>query len=262
MCVTPRLTEFSLPDSFPFMNYPDSNFELPEPDRPQAVFEIIMASGIVSSFLVAMVFTSIFGRNSLTLTEMDVGFFMKFQMTESAVTFLILWMLMKLRGETFSGLGLCRKQWKTNVLLGTLAAPCLIVVSGIAGAVFQFFLPEYALEKNPLMDMIHSSRQLALFIFVTIVCGGIKEELQRAFILRRFRYHLGGTVVGLVVWSLVFGAGHYAQGAPGICVAVILGFVFGVLYLMRGNLVLPITAHSVYNTMALLIYWFTVGINK
>jgi len=232
------------------------------PRRLQAALEIIMVSGIVSSFLASLVFAAIFGRNRLKLMEMDITSLVTYLLFESTIAFLILWILMKSHRETLPALGLRRQHWKTHVLLGIIAAPCLLVISGIVGGVFQFFLPKYALEKNPLMEMIHSPRQLILFIIASIVAGGIKEELQRAFILFRFSHHLGGVRVGLVTWSLVFGAGHYAQGVQGMCTAAILGFIFGILYLIRGNLVLPITAHAVYNTLALLLYWFTVGINK
>jgi membrane protease YdiL (CAAX protease family) len=244
------------------MDYTDSTSQPIRPKRLQAVFEIILVSGIVSSLLVSLVFAAIFGLNRLKLLEMDVGFLTMYLLLESAVTFHILWMLMKARRETLPELGLRLKQWKANVFLGILAVPCLLIVTGVTGLVFKFFLPEYFLEKNPLMEMIHSPRQLTLLIVAAIIGGGIKEELQRAFILRRFSHHLGGARVGLIVWSLVFGAGHYAQGAQGVCAAAILGFIFGVLYLIRGNLLLPITAHAVYNTLTLLIYWFAIGINK
>jgi len=244
------------------MNNPDFSFQSPWPARMQAVLEIMLVSGIVSSLLVALVFTAIFGRSRQGLLEMGAEFLVAYILLESAVTFLILWILMRSRRETLSELGLRRERWKTHVLPGILAAPCLLVVSGAAGMFFRLFLPKYALEKNPLMEMIHSPQQLALFIIVGIIAGGIKEELQRAFILRRFRHHLGGVRVGLVVWSLAFGVGHYTQGAQGMCAAAILGFIFGILYLVRGNLILPITAHAVYNTLSLLIYWFVIGINK
>jgi membrane protease YdiL (CAAX protease family) len=244
------------------MNYSDFSFRLRWSARVQAAFEILLVSGIVSSLLISLVFAAIFGRNRLKLIEMDVGFLAAYLMTESAVTFLILWILMKARGETLRELGLCLRKWKPNVFTGILAAPCLIVVSGIVGRAFQLFVPEYALEKNPMIEMVSSPRQLTLFILAGIIAGGVKEELQRAFILCRFRRHLGGAGVGLVVWSLAFGVGHYAQGAQGVCAAAILGFVFGVLYLMRGNLVLTITAHAVYNTLTLLVYWCVIGINK
>jgi membrane protease YdiL (CAAX protease family) len=244
------------------MDYSDSYFRSKWPARLQAAAEIIMVSGIVSSFLASLVFAALFGRKRLIVAEMDIGFFVKYQMFESVIVFLILLILMKARGETLSGLGLHRRQWKNNVLMGIIAAPCLVIVSGIAGAAFQLFLPEYALEKNPLMEMIQSPWQLMLFIITGIAAGGIKEELQRAFILSRFRHHLGGAGVGLVVWSLAFGAGHYVQGLQGACVAAFLGFVFGALYLIRGNLILPISAHAAYNTLTLLIYWFAIGTNK
>ena len=262
----PGLTEYLLTDSFPRMNNTDSSPRAIRRRRLYAVFEIIMVSGIVSSFMVslvfAMVFFIMFGRARLNIMEMDISFLVAYTLFESAVAFLILFMLMKARGETLSMLGLRRQQWKTNVVFGILAALCLLVVSGATGVLFKIFLPEYALEKNPLIEMVHSPRQLILFIFTLIVAGGIKEEMQRAFILRRFSHHLGGAGIGLVIWSLAFGAGHSAQGLQGMCTAAILGLIFGALYLMSGNLLLPITAHALYNTMTLLLYWFTIGINK
>jgi len=244
------------------MNCSDSSSRPALPGRLRAVFEIIMVSGIVSSFLVSLIFAAILGRNRMKLIEMDIGLLVTYLLSESVVTFLILFMLMKARRESLSVLGLHRRNWKKHVIFGILAAPCLLIVSAVTGLVFKIFLPEYALEKNPLMEMINSPRQLALFIVAGIVAGGVKEELQRAFILCRFSRHLGGAATGLVAWSLVFGAGHYAQGLQGVCAAAILGFIFGILYLMRGNLILPITAHAVYNTLALTLYWFTIGINK
>ena len=244
------------------MNYSDPSFSPARPARIRAVFEIIMVSGIVSSLLVSLVFAAIFGRSRLKLLEMDAEFFVTYALSESVVTFLILWMLVKLRGETFHSLGLRWERWKRFFLVGILAAPCLFIAGGVVNAFFHLFLSKYALDKNPLMEMIHSPRQLALFIIAVIVGGGIKEELQRAFILVRFRHSLGGASVGLIVWSLVFGAGHYAQGAQGVCTAAILGFIFGILYLTSKTLILPITAHSAYNAMALLGYWFFIGANK
>jgi len=261
-----RLTDFLLIDSFPHMNCPKPSIHPIWPARLRSVFEIVMVSGVVSSLLTsrvfAVVFTVLFGRNHPKLMEMDISFFAAYVLFESTIVFIILFMLMKARGETLSMLGMRRKQWKTNILLGVLAVPCLLLLSSAVSLFFKHFLPEYALDKNPLTEMVHSPRQLILFMIVVIIGGGIKEELQRAFILRRFSQHLGGAVTGIVTWSLIFGAEHYVQGLQGMCSAAILGFIFGILYLIRGNLILTITAHAVYNTLILLIYWFTIGINK
>jgi len=245
------------------MSYSDFSSRSIWSSRLYAAFEIIIVSGVVSSILTSLIFGALlFGRKRPSLPEMDIGLLVTYLLFESAITFFFLFILMKARGETLFALGLRRINWKKNILLGILAAPFLLIVGVVTSVIFKFFLPEYALEKNPLMDMINSPRQLALFIVAVIVFGGVKEELQRAFILRRFIQHLGGATTGLVVWSLVFGAGHYAQGLEGVFAASILGFIFGILYLARGNLILPITAHAIYNTLALLIYWFAIGINK
>jgi membrane protease YdiL (CAAX protease family) len=59
-----------------------------------------------------------------------------------------------------------------------------------------------------------------------------------------------------VIWSLAFGAGHYVQGVPGIVIASLYGFIFGTIYLLSGSLIAPIVAHGVYDSLAILAYWF------
>jgi hypothetical protein len=55
--------------------------------------------------------------------------------------------------------------------------------------------------QNPLEQMASVPGQAALFALVAIVAGGVREELQRAFLLHRFEQHLGGAAVGVIVLS-------------------------------------------------------------
>jgi membrane protease YdiL (CAAX protease family) len=95
-----------------------------------------------------------------------------------------------------------------------------------------------------------------LFIATALIAGGFKEEVQRAFILSRFRSHLGGAFPGLLLWSSAFALGHYVQGAQGMVVAGLYGLIFGIVYLWRGRLIAPIVAHGAYDVCALLASWF------
>ena len=242
------------------MNQDDALFSSPWFVRLRAVFEILLISGLVTSFLASLIMAAIFGRDRLVILDTNANFLVTFLLLESAATFAILWILIKTHRETLPDLGLRKMQWKTNVLLGLLLAPLLLLINGVVSMVFHLFLPQYALERNPLTDTIQSPGQLALFILAAIIAGGIKEELQRAFILRRFQHHLGGSTIGVIVWSLVFGVGHYVQGAQGIFVATVYGFILGIFYLTRGSLIGPITAHAVYDTLALLLYWFSTDV--
>ena len=95
--------------------------------------------------------------------------------------------------------------------------------------------------------MIRTTRDAGLFSVVAIVAGGLREEVQRAFVLRRFSTHLGGPGVGLAVTSLAFGAGHLVQGFDAAVATSLLGFAWGLMYLRRRSAVAPIVSHAAYN---------------
>jgi membrane protease YdiL (CAAX protease family) len=240
------------------MDYSPSPYELPyKPwiDRLLAFLEVFFLSGIVSSIFAALIFAALYRKN-IDLTSADTNILSVFLLLESAITFLFLLVILKVHRETISGLGLYWIRWKANFFIGLSLVPFLLIVNLVVAAIFKVFLPKYYLEQNPLMDTIQTPFQLGLFIFVSITAGALKEELQRAFILRRFERYLGGAGLGLLLWSFAFGAGHYVQGVQGIVTTTILGFAFGLIYLLRGSLIGPIVAHAVYNTLALLFYWF------
>jgi membrane protease YdiL (CAAX protease family) len=226
--------------------------------RLQAVFEILLVSGLISSLVAALPLAVFLGkRTGLLLT--DVRFMSIFLLVESGVTFVLLAILMKIHHENIRYLGLQWERWKVNSIMGLALIPFLFFINAVVSFVFRNYLPKYYTEYNPLTEIIHSPEQLALFIFSALIAGGIKEELQRAFILNKFRRYLGGAGVGLVLWSVAFGAGHYVQGIQGILIATVYGFLFGVLYLMSGSLIAPIVAHGAYDTLALLGYWLFTG---
>jgi membrane protease YdiL (CAAX protease family) len=227
-------------------------------EKSLAVLEVLLLSGIISSSLAYLPFSIFFGKE-VNFMAGDVKTLSAFLLLEATFTFLLLAAILGIHGERIRDMGLSWDRWKSHLSLGLALVPLLFFINVIVNAVFRVYLPKYYLEQNPLTTNIHTLQQLVLFIFSALIAGGIKEELQRAFILRRFNRYLGGASVGLVLWSLAFGAGHYAQGAQGMTVAVVYGFAFGVMYLLRGSLIAPMAAHGAYNTLVLLLYWFTPG---
>ncbi len=223
-------------------------------DRLQAFFEVLLLSGLFSSIFAALPFYLIYGKKAaLTTSAVSICIFL---LIESAITFLLLAALLKIHRQRIRDLGLRRARWRSNLLAGLALVPFLFIANVFIAFVFREYFPKYFLETNPLTGIIRTPQQLGLFIFSALIAGGIKEELQRAFILSRFRTYLGGSILGLMVWSLVFGAGHYIQGVQGVAVASIYGLLFGILYLASGSLIAPIVAHSLYDTLALLGYWY------
>lgn len=240
------------------MEYSPFPVEMPRKpwiDRLTAFLEVLLMSGLLSGFFAAVPF-SVFHIGNMALLLKDAKFISVYLLLESCITFLILAVILRAHRETIASLGLRWKNWKLNLVLGLALVPFLFLIDAIVALAFKLYLPKYFMEQNPLTEIIRTPQQLALFLLAALLAGGIKEELQRAFILNRFRSYLGGSAVGLVLWSIAFGAGHYIQGAQGIVIAAIYGFLFGIAYILSGSLIAPMIAHGLYDSLALLAYWF------
>jgi membrane protease YdiL (CAAX protease family) len=109
---------------------------------------------------------------------------------------------------------------------------------------------------NPLEGMIGSGVNMWLFLLLVIVAGGVREELQRAFLLHRFRADLGRPWLGLVITSMAFGMGHTLQGLDAAIITGALGAAWGAMYLTRGSALAPMVSHSLFNSGELLRAFF------
>jgi membrane protease YdiL (CAAX protease family) len=223
-------------------------------DRAQALFEVLLLAGLVSSLFASIPFILSEGTRASLLVSVRVV--SGYLLAEAAITLALLAFILRVHRETLRDFGLSWTRWRSEVLIGIAVVPLLFVVNALVSVVFRVYFPQDFLERNPLTELIRTPQDLALFIGTALIAGGIKEELQRAFILRRFQASLGGANLGLIIWSVAFGAGHYVQGTQGMIAAGMYGFAFGILYLTRGSLIAPIMAHGAYDTFALLGYWF------
>ena len=185
----------------------------------------------------------------------DVPHLVLYLMLETSLTLGIILILLWTGGRRLRDLGWVKRGWWKESLAGVSVVPLLFGATFLVGFLFPIFLPQYVSESNPLLEMIQDGTDLGLLLISSVVVGGIKEEVQRAFILVHFRNHLGGTVPGLILWSAFFGAGHSFQGVDFAVAAGVLGLLFGLLFLWRGHLAAPIVAHALYDVVTLLIFW-------
>jgi len=90
--------------------------------------------------------------------------------------------------------------------------------------------------------------------WLVCITAGICEELvYRGFLLHYLHvmpFHLDITRA-LVVSSLIFGIGHLYQGIAGVVQTTVIGFVLGAMFLLSGNLLLPIVVHAVIDLRVL-----------
>jgi membrane protease YdiL (CAAX protease family) len=131
--------------------------------------------------------------------------------------------------------------------------PLTLVALAIGAAVLltiQKLAPSlHTVETNPLQALLRSPRDTWLFVLVVIVAGGVREELQRAFLLRRFEDWLGGGKVGVIVTSAAFGAGHLLQGVDAAIATGLLGAFWGIVYLRRRSAVAPMVSHAGFDLL-------------
>ena len=99
-----------------------------------------------------------------------------------------------------------------------------VVVLSTARLVFPSL---HNVKENPLQDLIQTPTQALILAIVATIGGGLREEIQRAFILHRFEQHLGGAHVGSILYSLVFGLGHSLQGWDAVLTTAMLGAFWG-----------------------------------
>jgi membrane protease YdiL (CAAX protease family) len=125
------------------------------------------------------------------------------------------------------------------LIFGSLAIGAALLLSMQRFAPFLHTVPD-----NPLQELLRSPRDAWLFALVVLVAGGVREELQRAFLLHRFSVWLGGPVVGVVVTSVAFGAGHLMQGVDAAIATGVLGAFWGMIYLWRRSAIAPMVSHA------------------
>jgi uncharacterized protein len=151
------------------------------------------------------------------------------------------------------GLGAPPSWWLTGGL--TVAATGFFVVSGIRLRAKAGKLRE-KLDQRAGVLLPNSMEERRWFAAVCIG-GGVFEEL--AF--RGFLFYYLSIVIPhinvlekILVSALLFGMGHLYQGWKGIASTGAAGFIMGGLYILGGNLLLPVVAHIMGNMRVLLIF--------
>jgi uncharacterized protein len=102
--------------------------------------------------------------------------------------------------------------------------------------------------------LLPSTHEERLWWWMVCITAGVCEEVvYRGFLLHYFHttpLHLSLTLA-LVVSSVIFGIGHLYQGIAGAVQTAVIGFLLGVMYLMTGNLLLPVLVHAMMDLRVL-----------
>ena len=153
--------------------------------------------------------------------------------------------------------------------------PKLLGTTFLYGVVIQL---AFAILIEPILEKITGSAvdisgfdgirgnfvQCLAWIAIGWSMGGFREEFTfRGFVLTHVRKLLGsGSAaiwIAILVAAVPFGIAHMYQGPAGMMGTGLIGFLFGVIYVVHGyNLWYPVFAHGFINTVAIILIYLDV----
>ena len=221
-------------------------------ERFRALIEVTLCSGFPTQLALILVLAMIGAAppgGTLPLFYVVV-----LSLADAVLVLGLIWVLLRVHGERPVAMFLGVRPIGREASLGLLLVPAaLLLVAATFSILLQVAPWLHNVTENPLEALIDSPRNAAAFALVAVVAGGVREEVQRAFVLSRFETHLGGTAVGLVVFSVAFGLGHLVQGRDAAIVTGLLGAFWGILYLKRRSIVGPVVCHAGFNLTEVII---------
>ena len=142
-----------------------------------------------------------------------------------------------------------------------------VVAEGIAGGMLIAIMVPAALalwSENIREKAGKAAKKLAFLLpstgeerrwwwLVCITAGVCEEVVYRGFLLHYFHvvpFHLSLTWA-LVVSSVIFGIGHLYQGVLGAVQTMVIGFIFGAIFVATGSLLVPMVLHAVLDLRVL-----------
>jgi len=243
----------SLAPSEPLPTNPNAGLTVAQ-RRMLAVFEIVLCSSVPTQLALGYVLT-LGGWSPTTASgALSLPYVLTLSLADTLLLIVLMVVLLHAHGERATTLWVGERSVRREVLIGIGLVPAVFLAVVILLNLLRLLFPSlHNVPTNPLEALAgDTAEQAAMFGLLAIVAGGIREELQRAFLLHRFEQHLGGAKVGVIVLSTAFGLGHYVQGWDAVVTTGALGAFWAVLYLDRRSSVAPVVSHAGFNSLEIL----------
>jgi membrane protease YdiL (CAAX protease family) len=225
----------------------------PSHRRLVAIAEILLCSSIPTQALIGFVLQLAGWSPTDAAGHLSLAFVLTLSLADTLVVIALMVALTRAHGESATDLWIGERRVRVEVFLGLLLLPFVFIGVVVLLNTLRILAPWlHNVPQNPLERLAGTAADAAMFALVAIFAGGVREELQRAFLLRRFERHLGGAAVGVIVLSMAFGLGHFTQGWGAVVTTAALGAFWAVVYLKRRSSVAPVVSHAGFNTLEIL----------
>jgi membrane protease YdiL (CAAX protease family) len=226
-------------------------------ERTVALLEVILCSDYPTQFALNATFVAL-GFHAQGPDGLNFGFVMALSLCDTVFLVGLILLFLHTHNESPSALFFGGKPFGPEVRAGIPLTFVAFAIALLVLLVVRIVFPSlHTVEHNPMQDLMRTPGKALMFAGLVVVAGGIREEVQRAFLLRRFERSLGGANVGLVVASAAFGAGHFVQGYDAVIATALLGAFWGVVYLRRRSVIAPMVSHSGFDLLQVIQFMAT-----
>jgi membrane protease YdiL (CAAX protease family) len=220
----------------------------------RAAAEVLLCSEFPTQFVIG----ALLGQAGITPLDSDnrlsETFVYLVSIIDTVLLLALIFLFLRLSGDKPREVFLGRARPSRELVIGVLLLPVVLGAVLLLQAAIHFLAPFLRnVPENPFQAMLGSPLRVAAFVALVLVAGGIREELQRAFLLHRFDQALGGARLGVVITSLAFGLGHVIQGWDAMLVTAVLGAIWGTVYVWRRSVVSTMVSHALFNTAQVLM---------
>jgi membrane protease YdiL (CAAX protease family) len=224
----------------------------PEPitfaHRLGALIEVILCSGFPTQIFIISAMTLAGMQLEIAPGRWSPAFVSTLSMLDTVLVIGLVVFFIKAHRERVSEVLLGSRRVVSELVLGLWLFPVVFGIALVVLVLVMTLAPQlHDVPRNPLEAMLQTRADAVMFAFVATIAGGVREEIQRGFILHRFSQFLGGGPVGILVYSILFGLGHRDQGWDATIAVATLGAIWGTIYLIRRSIVAPMVSHALFN---------------
>ncbi len=149
----------------------------------------------------------------------------------------------------FHALGLSREGLTQEVAVG-LSLSAIIILAAIVNNTLAGSPPRlmFATSNDSLWNWLSRLAIWGAELALKAVAVGIVEEvIHRGWMLTFLLSRLASRECACWISAIIFGLGHFEQGIQAIALTTVFGYVYGLLYMWRKALTVPIVVHTLWN---------------
>jgi membrane protease YdiL (CAAX protease family) len=219
-------------------------------ERAAAALEVILCSGVPTQIVIITILATFGMQPRLGDGRFNAPFVFALTLLDTALLVGLVCFFLRAHRESFREQLFGARRTAREMLLGIALIPASFAVVVLVLMVVQMAAPSLRnVPHNPLAELAKNRSDALIFAFVVMLAGGVREEIQRGFILRRFEQYLGGGTTGLIIFSCLFGLGHLEQGRDVAIATAVLGAFWGGIFLRRRSIAGPMVGHAGFNLL-------------